>query len=61
MFRVVIIDNQIIQFGCWYNLFEEALKSYNVYNKLNDDIKIYLVEFKPHGPMSYYKIIKCNV
>ena len=61
MFRVVIIDNQIIQFGCWYNLFEEALKGYQAYDKLNDDIKIYLVEFKPRGLMSYYKIIKTNV
>lgn len=61
MFRIILIDNTTIQFARSYEHLEEALIEYQAYDKLNANIKIYLVELKPCGNTFYYKIIKSNV
>lgn len=61
MYRIILIDTTTIQLSRLYEYLEDALKEYQSYDKLNAGIKIYLVEFKPSGLMSYYKIIKTNV
>lgn len=61
MYRIILIDTTTIQISKLYDNFEEALKEYYAYDKLNAGIKIYLTEFKPCGNTFYYKIIKCSV
>ena len=61
MYRIILIDTSTIQISKLYDNFEEALKEYQAYDKLNAGIKIYLTEFKPCGNTFYYKIIKTNV
>lgn len=57
MYYIVLIDDETLQFSIYYKVFEECLKEYDVYNRLNKNIKLYLVETKER----YYKIIKSNV
>lgn len=61
MYRIILIDTTTIQLARSYEHLEEALIEYQAYDKLNADIKIYLVELKPCGNTFYYKIIKTNV
>jgi hypothetical protein len=57
MYYIVLIDNETLRFSNYYKVFEECLKEYDAYNRLNKNIKLYLVETKRR----YYKIIKSNV
>lgn len=57
MYYIVLIDDETLQFSIYYKVFEECLKEYDAYNRLNKNIKLYLVETKER----YYKIIKSNV
>ena len=57
MFRMILIDDNTIQFSKWYDELVEALRDYDALNKLNSNIKIYIIEPKRR----YFKIIKSNV